>query len=232
MGRFTSVIANAAILVPVFGSLLTSAILSAIGAAKLAALKETPTIDNAHKYVTISTVALWAFFVGGLVALFTLGFAVVANPYLFGAIMILFALANLAIAGILFYGVNAARTSAEYKDPKDPKNGDAKSAFKNLLICGLLMTGSAIFLLFYSFYSIYKYYKGGGLTGDVAIAGQVATALGQPEIGVPLQQFAKDGLTEEQAAAAAGRAQKLTGLGEVLGKDGFSKSDLLKALLK
>jgi len=199
--RFGLVLGNIAMLLPVFIILITSAIMSAIGAANLAKLKDqNESVKNAHKLVTNSTIVLWALFGGGLLFAFTIGLILIpwliTIPYLYGGIMIIFAIINLVLAGILFSGANTARTSKDYKD----SNPAAKAAYNNLLICGILMVVSAVFIIGYAVYTIYKYHKMGGVTSDVALASEIGKVVA-PEYAVPLAaagEAAKARLSEAQ----------------------------------
>ncbi len=206
--RLGLVFSNMAMLIPVFIILATTAVLSAIGAAKLAKLKRNDTIDNARKWVNNSTIALWAIFGGVLIFSFTIGLAVlptlVSMPYLYGGILILFALVNLTLAGMLLYGANAARTSDEYK----AGDSNAKSAFNNLLICGILMVVAAIFMIGYTVYTIVKYRRGGGFTGDIAVAAEVAPLILGPE-AIPISK-AVGGMVQEPTPEPAQRGQPMT----------------------
>ena len=199
--RIGIVFANIAALIPVFIVLLLSAIMSSEGASKLAKLNG---VSEAHKWVTLSTIGLWVLFGGGLVFAFTFGLFLipwlVTVPYLYGAVLVLLAIVNIVFAGIFFYGANKARLNKAYKDTSSANHKDAKSAFKTLLICGLMMTFGAVFMFGYSIFAIVHYRKGGGITGDVALAGrygsQIAMAAGQPEFAVPLQQVG--GMAEQR----------------------------------
>ena len=216
-GRIGIVFSNSLIIIPVFILLLVTAIMTSIGAAKLDDLTGTST---AHQWVSWSTVALWILFVGGLGFMFTIGLFiipwVVTIPYLFGGALSIFGVVNLAIAGILFYGANAARTSPEYKDTSDSNHDNAKTAFNTLLISGLMMTIASLLMFGYSAFTIYKYHKEGGLTGDVALVGKyggdIATLTGQPELAIPLQTaggMAKRSLHRSQQAELEKRGAKV-----------------------
>ncbi len=212
--RIGLVFSNLAMLIPVFILLIASAIMSSIGAAKIASLNDQDAVANAHKYVTMSTVLLWIIFAGGFVFSFTIGLFIIPYlitiPYLYGGIMIMFALLNFVIAGILFYAANAVRGSKDYQDGTD----DAKSAFNNCLITGIMMVIAAIFMIGYALFSIHKYRKAGGLRGDIAVGAEIGAVL-QPEFAPVLGVVgaaAREGLTESQQAEQAKRASGAKGL--------------------
>jgi len=178
--RIGIVFANIAVLIPVFILLIVSAIMSSIGAAKIASLKDQDAVGTAHKYVTTSTVLLWLLFAGSIVFSFTIGLFIipwiVTIPYLYGGVMIIFAILNLVIAGLLFYSANAVRKSKDYKDGTN----DAKSAYNNCLITGIMMVIAAIFMIAYSAFTIYKYRKAGGVRADIVVGAEVG-AIVAPE---------------------------------------------------
>ncbi len=236
--RIGLIAGNMAMLIPVFILLLVSAIMSAIGAANLAKLDDqSKTVKNAHKLVSWTTVALWVIIGGGFVFSFTLGLFIIPMviniPYLYGGVMILFALLNLMLAGILFYGANAARTSKDYK----AGSKDAKSAYSNLLVCGILMVLGAIFMIGYSVFTIHKYRKGGGVAGDVALVGKYGKYVA-PEFAPAFavvgsaaeQQLSESQKAElEQRSAQAGQLQQLSGpIQQATAKEGAGLQSLLK----
>jgi hypothetical protein len=204
--RIGVVLLNILILFPAYLLLVISAIMSSVTAADIAKLKDqNPGVKNAHKWVTTVTIMLWLLSAGMIGFSMTLGLVVipwlVSVPYLYGFIMILFSLLNLAIAGILFYAANVVQKSEDYK------NGDktAKEAFKSSLTIGLLMVGASLFLLGYSVYTISSYYSAGGITGDIVMAAKVAPAI-VPEIGAPaaaIGALAQQGLTSGQKEGTA-----------------------------
>ena len=234
--RISLVAGNIAMLIPVFILLLVSAIMSAIGASNLAKLDQSKEVKNAHKLVSWSTVALWVLFGGGFVFASTIGLFIIpwmiTIPYLYGGAMILFALINLVIAGILFYGANVAHTSKDYK------NSDAaKSAYSNLLVCGILMVLGAIFMVGYSVFTMHKYRKAGGVTGDVAVAAQYGKYVA-PEfapalavVGGAAEQQLSDSQKAElkQRSSQAEQLQQLGGAAQqATGKGGGGIQRLLK----
>jgi len=233
--RIGLVFTNIAILIPVFILLLVSAIVSSIGAAKMATLKES-TLETAHKYVTWSTVSLWVLFVGSLVFSFTIGLLIIpwliTIPYLYGGVMIMFALINLVIASILFYAANSIRTSQDYIKGTP----DAKSAFNYILSSGIMMLISAIFMVGYSVWSIYKYRKAGGLTGDIVIATELAPLVLGPEaapISTAIGSVAKSALSEGQQTAAVKTAtsvQTLADIGKLSATKGMGLTGLVKTV--
>lgn len=217
--RVGLVVGNIMVMIPAIVLLIASAIMSAIGASKLNKLEKTDKVKNAYKWTTLTTLILWGIFVGGIIFAFTFGLFIMAIPYLFGGGLILMSLLNFVLAGFLFYGADAARTSAEYKDETNKNNNAAKSAYKNLLICGIMMVSAGIFLILYSAWTIYKYSKAGGLTGDIALVGQyggdIAAAVGQPQFAVPLQAvggIAQKSLNEGQQEELFKRQQQFNAL--------------------
>jgi len=209
--RIGFIFTNFLLLIPVFALLATTAVMSAVGAAELDKLGDAST---AHKWVTLSTLVLWGLLVGGILFLFTIGLSMMpflmSMPYIFAFIMTIFCFVNLAIAGVMFYGAASARNS------KSTNTVSKTKAEHALIWCGSLMTLSAIFLMAYTAYEIHKYRKGGGLTGDVAVVGeyggQLAMAMGQPELGVPLQAIggiAKQNLQPEHVEEYNQRAAQI-----------------------
>ena len=195
--------------------------MSSVGAAKLTKLEQSDVVKNAHKMVTTSTVVLWVLFAGSLLFAFTLGLFfipwMINIPYLYGTVMVLFALLNLAISGIMFYGANAARTSKEYK----ADNADAKSAYNNLLGCGIMMTVAAVFMVGYAVFTVHKYHKAGGISADVALAGKYGGTVLAPELAVPLAAVGKTAegqLTEAQQQELQTRAEQAGKLQEFGGQ--------------
>ncbi len=178
VSRMGIVFANMVILIPVFAVLLASAIMSSIAAVKINKLQDqSDSVKKAYKFTTGSTITLWILSVGSLVFSFTIGLFIipwlVGIPYLYGAVMFIFAIINLVMAGIFFYNTNAIRKSIDYKNAEE----NAKSAFKYCLSIGLMMLFAALFMIGYAIWSVYKYHKGGGLAGDINIALEVAPLL-------------------------------------------------------
>lgn len=149
-------VSNILVLIPIFIVLVSAASMSSNGGSKLLKLsKQTKKIKKAHEYVVRVTVALWILVIlSGIILIFT---GLVATiPYLYGGVMIAYAIINIVFAGMIFYGADAARTSEDYKDGKE----NAESAFKTLLFCGLLMLLMSLFLIIYSVHTIRKYHSG------------------------------------------------------------------------
>ena len=164
--RIGIIAANIAILIPVFTVLIASAVMSSMVAVKIKKLTDQNiSVKKALKYATRSTIALWILSVGSILFSFTIGI-----PYLYGVIMIIFAIINLVIAGIFFYTCIVIRKSTDYKNNTE----NAKSAYKYSLIIGLMLLCAAIFMIGYAVWSINKYIKGGGLSGDLALAAKIA----------------------------------------------------------
>lgn len=229
--RIGLVFGNIIVMIPAIALLIASAIMSAIGSAKLKKLNQTDKVKSAYKWVTMSTLILWGVLIGGLIFAFTIGLFFVTIPYLFGGALILFALLNFVLAGFLFYGADAARTSEEYKDPTNANYDNAQSAFKNLLICGIMMSSAGVFLILYAIWTIYKYSKAGGLTGDVALVGkyggEIAAAVGQPEFAIPLQTIggmAEKRLSDSQRAELAQRQQQFSAIQAASGQGSYLKN--------
>ncbi len=222
--RIGIVFSNIAILIPVYILLIVSAIMSSIGAAKIASLDDQAAVATAHKYVTNSTILLWLLFAGGLVFSFTIGIFIipwlVTIPYLYGGVMILFSILNLVISGLLFYSANAVRLSTDYKNGTD----DAKSAYTMCLSTGLMMVITAIFLIAYSAFTIYKYHKGGGLRSDIVVGSEIGAIVAPefaPILGV-VGTAAKKGPPETQQqeqARQVSSAKSLINIGTKLAAD-------------
>ena len=194
-GRLGLLLGNSALIIPVFILILISAILTSVASSKL---QKKYNSEEISKWVKASTISLWSLFIGGLIIMFTMGVIVVTIPYLFNGGLIIFSLLNISIAGILFYAYNQIKKNPDY-------NEEDKSTLNLMLASGIIQIISGILLLIYSIYSIHKYRKGGGVTGDVALVGEyggdIAMALGQPEIAIPLQtigQAAKQNLNQNE----------------------------------
>jgi hypothetical protein len=172
------VFGNAILLVPVFVLLIVSAIMTSISAANINKLPDTSQI---YRYTRNITVTLWVLFGASIVFMFTIGILVlpmlVAYPYLYGFIMILFAILNISLAGILFYVSTKVKSNPKYNTDEGQK------AYKNSLIPAILMLSAGIFMFIYSVYSIYKYRKLGGMTADMQLVSQFVA----PEFAAPLQ---------------------------------------------
>lgn len=215
--RISIIVGNVAMMFPVYILLLVTAIMSSIGQSHLDKLAKTSSTTFAYNLVQKTTIALWILFAGGLVFSFTFGLfiipAIVSIPYLYGGIMILFAILNMYLAGTLFYGANAARISDEFKNG----NTHAKESFKTLVICGILMVVTSVFMFGYSMYTMTSYNRQGGVTGDIAMiadAGQIAAPQFAPILGV-VGAAAKQNLSTDQQAENQARAAQLNQLGQL-----------------
>ena len=211
--RIEFILVNVLILIPVFMIILASAIMSKRA---VAAMKSVSGIDKEVEYVKAAEMTLWILFVGGLAFMFTIGMFImpwlVTIPYLFGIVMMVFAIGNLALAAIMFYSAAKVSKTTAYTS----KNKQALSAHKDLMITGIIMTVSALFVIGYTVFAIHKYRKGGGLRGDMALVGRyggdIAMAAGQPEFAVPLQamgQRAEQGLAPAHMAELQQRQQQI-----------------------
>jgi hypothetical protein len=195
--RFGLIFTNFAILMPVFIVLIVTAITTSIASAKINSLKDqTEAIKKSYKYVTLTTIALWCLFAGGIFGgIFFIPFLALF-PYLFGGIMFLFAIINMVMAGVMFYAAISVKNTSDYKN----NNNDAKSAYNQSVYSGLGLMFASIFMVGYSIWSIYHYNKIGGLTGDVAIAAQIVPFVA-PEFAIPASmagQYAQQQLGQQQ----------------------------------
>lgn len=221
--RVGMIFLNLVILIPVLIMLVVTSILTGKLTDDLKTVEEVENVDEIIYYLNAIKYTLWGITAMCVLFVFTLPL-VTAIPYLYGFVMITLSLALLTIASYYFYLFYTIRG-----------NRDSKDAVNKLIASGSMMAATAIFLIVYSIYTIRKYSKSGGVTGDVAVVGDLAFVLGQPEIGVPLKaigEVAKGDLTAEQQTEAAKRSETAQNLLSLVDKNPELAETLLKFIKK